>query len=273
MTDDDQLMVRLGLPLTGGQLVHAAADLGAPVLVSVNALYRDRRWRRPSKALLAMDVALDSAGFVAMRHYGDFPWTMHEYLDIAQAYPWAWYAAMDLCCEPEIAGDRQRVLLRVNKTVHNLTLMCSFAADRGIRRPVPVLQGWEPEDYERCAHDMHGRVGPLPDLVGIGSVCRRSVRGVLAIVSHLDRVLPPNIKFHLFGVKSDAMVALRDHPRAESVDSMAWDFAARMEPGPNTMEKRTAAMRRWYAKQLLSLDHGASDEQLEFNLKGANHAR
>lgn len=52
-----------------------------------------------------MDVALDSAGFVAWAHYGDFPWTVEQYVALAASRPWAWWASMDACCEPEVAGS------------------------------------------------------------------------------------------------------------------------------------------------------------------------
>jgi len=89
--------------------------------------------------------------------------------------------------------------------------------------------------------------------MGIGSVCRRHLHGpdgLLVILNKLDRELPAGVRLHLFGVKGDAIRHLRDLPRVQSVDSMAWDLAARRErEGSSRIEDRSEAMRRWYLAQ------------------------
>jgi hypothetical protein len=121
---------------------------------------------------------------------------------------------------------------------------------------MPVLQGWRPDDYVRCFDLM--QVLPLPDLLGIGSVCRRhlgGVDGLMSIVAHLDRALPRQHKLHLFGVKGAAIGELAGHPRVHSVDSMAWDAAARRsKTGSCTIEHRSAHLRSWYAAQCARLN-------------------
>lgn len=105
--------------------------------------------------------------------------------------------------------------------------------------------------------------GEWPAVVGLGSVCRRQLKGpdgIYALLGHLDAVLPPHVRLHLFGVKSGALQRLADNPRVCSVDSCAWDFAARVE-SRQTGESRTAAyrgkfMRDWYAKQQGAIDTG-----------------
>jgi hypothetical protein len=108
----------------------------------------------------------------------------------------------------------------------------------------------------RCADMM----GELPTLVGIGSVCRRSLggpAGVVRVVTKLDAALPKHARFHLFGVKGTAIRALAGHPRIYSIDSAAWDAAARWEKqrdGENyNIAYRSAHMRRWYLGQRSSL--------------------
>ncbi|CAM4041428.1 Hypothetical protein HVIM_03815 (plasmid) [Roseomonas mucosa] len=68
-------------------------------------------------------------------------------------------------------------------------------------------------------------------MLGVGSVCRRQVGGadgVLRVVDTLDRALgDAPVRLHLYGVKSEAMHALRDHPRVASVDSQAYGQTAR----------------------------------------------
>lgn len=73
-------LLRIGLPLVGGQLPAAARDIGCAVLVSANALavYDDDREFvrfRTCPDLDGLDVALDSAGFVAWAaHAGRGTW-------------------------------------------------------------------------------------------------------------------------------------------------------------------------------------------------------
>lgn len=256
------MQVRLGLPIPGGALAAAASRLSAPVLLSANAFSRswpvarrhEMRWpgfRRPGPALAGLDVALDSAGFVAMARYRGFPWTVADYLDLAASFPWAWWAQMDCCCEPEIAGDRDTVLLRIAETARLLGECRRAAREAGIAPPMPVLQGWRPEDYLLSAE--LAPVAQWPELVGIGSICRRAVRGpagLLEIVDRLDRALPRHVRFHLFGVKGPGIAALRGHDRIASVDSQAWDMAVRHAvPVGRTMARRIAAMETWYRAQ------------------------
>lgn len=251
------VLLRVGLPLVGGQLPAAARAVGAPVLVSANALAVYDKWRewhrwRAAPDLDGMDVALDSAGFVAWSRYGAFPWTVEAYVRLASSRPWTWWAQMDACCEPEIAASRAAVRMRQAETIRLLHECRREAARAGVAGPVPVLQGWRASDYA-------WHVGQLDlhedRLVGVGSMCRRHVwgpDGVLAVVDALDRVLPRQVRLHLFGVKSDGLEVLARHPRIASVDSMAWDVDARSigrSAGGTTMAVRTDAMHRWYARQ------------------------
>lgn len=253
------MLVRLGIPASFPRFTAAADAIGAPTLISANAMRKDGKFRRLKPgAFSGDDVALDSAGFVAMVRYGGFPWSIGEYIDLAASYPWSWWAAMDLCCEPQIARDADVVEERIAGTAR-LLADCQAAADeRGIRRPMPVIQGWTPDQYERCA----GMLGDLPPLVGVGSVCRRQIKGpagLMAVVQRLDRVLPRSTSLHLFGVKSTGLSILAGHPRVASIDSMAWDFAARRDKSAAyTVDHRISHMRRWYAAQQGRLASSAS---------------
>lgn len=246
------MMIRIGIPASFRRFSAVANNLGAPILISANALRRNGRFRHPKADLFnGANAALDSAGFVAMMRYGGFPWQVEEYVALAGSYPWAWWAAMDYCCEPQIAGDREEVDRRLCATVAMLRRCEMSARERNIIAPMPVLQGWQPDDYLRCA-DL---IGDLPDLVGVGSVCRRQVfgsDGLIAVINRLDRGLPAHVRVHLFGVKGAAIAKLRGHPRVASVDSMAWDFACRRDRGdaPYSTETRSAFMRRWYLAQV-----------------------
>jgi hypothetical protein len=257
----------LGLPYLRGPLLAKARDLGAPVLVSANAFSRwtedtfCRLWRGfrvPDVDVVASlaGCCLDSAGFVAARKYGGFPWTVDNYLDLCASAPWTWFAAMDWCVEPEIAADNGTVLDRISGTVR-LNIQCiNGARERGIvDRLVPVIQGWEVHHYLRCLDRMAGFLDGF-SLLGVGSMCRRPVEGqtgILQVVDALDRALPAGVQLHLFGLKSAGMEEVRDHPRIASVDSQAYGVRARqiaLEQKRTKTEVFVAGvMAKWYVRQ------------------------
>lgn len=251
------MMIRVGLPASFPRLSAASRELSAPVLVSANAFWRDGRFHPPRHDFHGSDVALDSAGFVAMFRYWGYRWNLDQYVALAKAMRPTWWAAPDYCCEPEIASDRAEVLDRVTRTAFKLDWARQVAADMGVPPPMPVLQGWFPDDYLRCTDLMPA----LPALVGVGSVCRRRLggnAGIISVVAALDRSLPPHVKFHLFGVKGAAIAHLAGHPRVLSVDSAAWDYAARRAALADNLPSNTVAhkighMRQWYGDQRHSL--------------------
>jgi len=255
--------VRVGIPLTGGKLVAAAREAGYPVLFSANAFFVAHGKGSPMEGdfrkfkeidpqqFEGLDAALDSAGYVAAAKYGDYRWTPEQYLDLAAAFPWRWYASIDWCVEPGVAGDRPMRILRMAATANMVGRLNRLADIRGMPRPMPVIQGWTAAEYLECAGWM-----PLlewPDLVGVGSVCRRNLSGpdgIFAILDALDARLPRNVRFHMFGVKSAALAKLAGHPRIASSDSMAWDFGARCDRRTGRdMAYRIERMHEWAEKQ------------------------
>lgn len=256
-------ILRVGIPTTGGRILKAARDAGYSVLFSTNAfMNRDGNGevvsvRRPDPDQFAgLDAALDSAGFVAMARYRGFPWTIEQYLDLVESWPWAWYASWDQCVEPEIASSKIDVYFRLAETCRLLSEVRMRARDRGLPDPMPVVQGWEVDHY-RWSLD-HLPLASWPKLLGVGSMCRRHVHGpngILAIVEALDRVLPTCVGLHLFGVKGTALRFLSGHPRIASVDSMAWDFAARRQvPIGRTADKRIDVMHAWVRRNASQLE-------------------
>lgn len=225
----------VGIPASFTSFAQVIASLpdGAG-LVSANAFFNHKtgRFRVPSPDLFCgIPMALDSAGFVAMVRYWFYRWNLDQYVALAGAYPWDWWAAPDFCCEREVAHDRDEVRARIVATAAKLAWTQLLAADMGVKPCMPVLQGWRPDDYLRCA-DLIDQFSPLPDLVGLGSICRRHLagpEGVISVVERLDSILPERVRFHLFGVKGAVAVALRGHGRITSIDSQAWDAAARRE--------------------------------------------
>jgi hypothetical protein len=259
----------LGLPhLNDGPILAAARRLHLPVLISANALSRwsmldgVREWTGWRTARLAgaanlVSLDLDSAGFVAMARYRGFPWTVDAYFELARAFPFRRIASLDYCTEQEIATDREEVLDRISRTIR-ANRECAVRVDElGLTQAfMPVLQGRRPEDYERCADALSCLIRP-GSVVGVGSMCRRAVaghEGLVAVVEHLDRVLPTGIRLHAFGVKGSALPYLKPFERRiASIDSQAYGIAARRDAHlrrvPKTDALVAAHMEAWVLRQ------------------------
>jgi hypothetical protein len=261
--------VILGLPhLNEGPLLERARFLRQPALISANALSRWSKakgwpewlgWRLSTlanaKGLTSLD--LDSAGFVAMARYGGYPWTVDDYFQLAAAYPFRRIASLDYCSEHEIARDREEVLDRVARTIRANHDCRARAADLGLAdRFMPVLQGRSPEDYERCVDGLWQAIRPGA-VVGVGSMCRREVcgpTGLVAVVDHLDRVMPTGVRLHIFGAKGAALPWLKAYAgRVASIDSQAYGIAARRDAHRCRISKSEALvadhMQRWAERQ------------------------
>ena len=93
---------------------------------------------------------------------------------------------------------------------------------------LPVLQGYDPEDYARHVRD-YGSLLKENAWVGVGSVCKRNA-DPCAIYDVLDAILEvrPDLRLHGFGIKKTSLQDDRIRSRLFSADSMAWSFNARM---------------------------------------------
>lgn len=255
-------VIRVGMPLASGRLTQYGIDSGLPLMFFANAfahLDAHHRFRGFNlKAAVALpahvDCALDSAGYVAAAHFGDYRWDVDAYLDLAAARSWTFYSAMDYCVEPQIAANAATRRLRIEATVARYFQCEHRASRRGLPPPLPVIQGYDAHKYAYCARAL--ALGKDVRMVGVGSVCRRHLRGpdgLLTIVAELDRVLPSNTVLHLFGVKGGALPALAEAGLAHrigSCDSMAYDAGLRRAlPVGRTQELRAQAMINWHARE------------------------
>lgn len=207
--------------------------------------------------VLLHPIALDSAGFVAARLYRGFPWSTEAYVDLAASAPWLWWASQDWCVEPEVAHDEDAVLDRISGTVRLNMLCLNGGLRHGIAdRFVPTIQGWHPHQDLRCIERMPW-VLDCP-LVGIGSMCRRHLHGehgVMHVLDVLDGAFAGSgARWHLFGLKSQAIAVASQHPRVASADSQAYGVAARQDARKARQSKTdhllAAVMARWYRQQI-----------------------
>jgi hypothetical protein len=286
----EELAMRVGVPHKGGQLTFHAFQGSFKVMVSASAFWNpaSNSFKVPAATNLEeVDLALDSAGYTAMKLWqtkgrqkglgGVFPWRLGQYIDLASQLRAGWWSQPDLCCEPQIASNQTEVDFRVNATAtlleatlrqlyefqNELASKAHAWTPRSIanefKPPVPVLQGWVASDYLRSLDllmDIWQRWQPwlaTPVLIGVGSVCRRSLKhpthGLYAILAALEGRLPPGSRLHLFGVKGSCLSELKMLDWVASADSMAYDMGARMKAlkagHSNSMDHRSVEMTQW----------------------------
>lgn len=284
----DEMVMRVGIPHRSGRLAFHAFQEGYPAMVSASAFWdaKTREFKVPEHSdLWELDFALDSAGFTAMMLWkskgkqpgmaGVFPWTYAQYVELVGLTSRAWWSQPDMCVEPELADSAEELDFRINGTATLLegTLRVVYDWHNQMARqgwsntaiantlppPVPVLQGWKVSDYQRSLEMMlqvWERWEPWlqkPALIGIGSVCRRSLSdpefGLHAILAGLESMVPKGSKLHMFGMKGSALSQLKMLPFIGSADSMAYDFSARVKARTagvsNSIAHRSEVMSSW----------------------------
>lgn len=188
-----------------------------PLFVSHRTL-RTRKKMKPTTC----EWALDSGGFTELSMHGRWLTSEVEYVDAVARYSemgrMEFAAPMDWMCEPWIL---EKTGLSVQE--HQERTVENFLSLRDQGPFIPVLQGYELDDYVRC-FDLYSQAGvdlhQMP-LVGLGSVCRRQ---------HLDEISElidvfSGLKLHGFGMKIRGVAA--NHKKLASADSMGWSLNAR----------------------------------------------
>ncbi|MFG2652706.1 hypothetical protein [Streptomyces sp. NPDC048436] len=185
--------------------------------------------------------AVDSGGFSELQQRGRWARSPRQYIDDLYRIwegvgPFDWAAPQDWMCEPLIihggqagpltfVGTHLSVAEHQHRTVANYLELRSMAPELPI---IPVLQGWEMADYERCV-SLYERAGvdlTREPVVGLGSVCRRqSTREGAAIVTAMAA---HGLRLHGFGFKTLGLARV-GHLMA-SADSLAWSSHARRRP-------------------------------------------
>lgn len=193
--------------------------------VSVNRL-------RSRKGPFAVgDWIMDSGAFTEISTHGQYRRSVEEYA--AQIRRWKGNGnlltavAQDWMCEPWIvAKTGLSVAEHQRLTVERYDAL--LACDPSVYI-MPVLQGYEPQDYVSHLRQYGERLVPGA-WVGVGSVCKRngdprSIAGVLLAI----RRERPDLRLHGFGLKTTALGSGLIRAMLYSADSMAWSFAARRE--------------------------------------------
>ena len=271
-------------------------------MVSASAFWRQDKgcFKIPEHTNLhELDLALDSGGFVSGMLFkkkgkqrgiaGIYPWSLSQYVELANSMGVNWWSQPDFCVEEAIAETREEVDYRINATAtmleatlrlvyewqNELAKTCSSTTVANMIKPcVPIVQGFTISDYQRSADmlmQVWSRWQPwldAPTLIGVGSVCRRSVKhpvhGLNAILAGLEGLIPESSRVHCFGVKGTVLSELKMLPWVASADSMAWDFGARVKARKagcsNTMAHRSREMSEWMQKAASRLKPTAGDQ-------------
>lgn len=198
---------------------------GVPLFVSRGRLARIKRWRPATTRW-----ALDSGGFTELGSHGRWRFSVASYAEeIARAHMEIgmldWAAPMDSMCEPDVLARTGRSLVaHQHETVERYLELVAQVTEVFIP---PVLQGFEPEDYWRCA-DIYAAAGvdllSMP-LVGVGTVCRRQATPEIGYL--IQELASTGLRLHGFGVKLDGLS--RYGRLLASADSLAWSLRARMQ--------------------------------------------
>ena len=196
---------------------------------------RLNQYRRLPRAITPRAItpwALDSGGFTELSLFGGWRTSPFAYASAVRRYRdeigrLEWASPQDWMCEPfmlERTGlsieDHQQL------TTANFLELRTMAADLPF---IPVLQGWQPDDYLRHV-EMYESAGvdlAVEPLVGLGSVCRRQASGEAEDI--VLRLQP--LRLHGFGIKTQAIA--RYGGILTSSDSMAWSYAGRRRPSAN----------------------------------------
>lgn len=211
--------------------------------ISVNRL-RSRRLPIDTR-----DWIMDSGAFTEISTHGHYRHSVADYA--AEIRRWATNGsgrllaavAQDWMCEPFIvAKTGLSVLEHQRLTIERYDALT--AEDTAGVYVLPVLQGFEPSDYERHVAMYGARLAPGA-WVGVGSICKRNgdPRAVAAVLLAIKGIRP-DLRLHGFGLKTTALADPLVRAQLETADSMAWSFAARRE-GRNPNDWREAA--RWAA--------------------------
>jgi hypothetical protein len=175
------------------------------------------------------DWILDSGAFSTIFTHGGYPDPPEVYAE--QIKRWKTNGNLlaavtqDYMCEPAMlaktgltVADHQRLTIER----YDALLRCETAC-----YIMPVLQGYEPEEYVSHIRQYGGRLMEGA-WVGVGSVCKRNSSPCLILdVLIAIKSERPDLNLHCFGLKTTALAHGTIRTLTHTADSMSWSFEAR----------------------------------------------
>jgi len=167
----------------------------------------------------------DSGGFVASRIWGEYRYSLEQYVNWLLSWRPLSAATMEYCCEPELAVVTRE---RQDRTTDN----ARQAWEQFRQLPfawVPTIQGWLPEDYQRHAYELKPLIEDMAAYyatnphwrVGVGTLCRRNDATMVQAILNAIREVLPGVPLHVWGIKLDALRSI-NLAQVVSTDSAAW---------------------------------------------------
>ena len=195
-----------------------------------------------TKPRACTSFALDSGGFTELQMYGRWTINVDQYVDEVGVYVrhygkrLRWVAPQDWMCEPIVIaggiGKRGQKFAGTGLSVeeHQRRTVANFVQLRGRLGAIliPVLQGWQLQDYWRC-QQMYADAGvdlASERTVGVGTVCRR--QGTNEATQIMQTLAVDGLRLHGFGFKKTGLANC--HHFMSSADSTAWSDTARQNP-------------------------------------------
>jgi len=173
---------------------------------------------------------VDSGGFPSSyQHNGYKGKSDAQYLNYVMRHRAECYALRDYPCEPQILRRHNlTVQQQIQRTLQHHLRLLDLHDSLGVKaQPVPVLQGWHVSEYLDCL-DSFREHGLIKDYMAIGSLCRRhATKQIARIILTLHSELPRRVKLHAFGTKISVLSNPAVFDSLFSVDSGAFDYAAR----------------------------------------------
>lgn len=236
---------------------------GAHIMLNASQFWDSAQpgWQRLGRVSRGGLVFLDSGGFVFFSKRGAYPFTAGAYLNLVSYVRPDYFASLDLPCVPAItAGLQQSVAERIKATVQNALELIELEPMlwRGGSTPqlVPVIQGWQLEDYRHCI-ELYAEAGGIRPYMAVGSMFNRSSAEAAALISGIAEhaQLHGVQRLHFFGLKMSRQLEVLRH-LIYSLDSAAVYFAANARIKHEWGGKRWAptraakkqALRHWLAK-------------------------
>jgi len=167
---------------------------------------KDGKWPRWRFFPFAGRTWADGGGFNLLNLYGEYPFTVANWMNLVAFLGADYCATLDYPCEPDIS--RQLGLMtnedRLQATVERAR-ECLEYSEMLDTQIVPVIQGFSLGEYRRCI-DLHSRAGTIREYMAVGSMCRRLSSNKLhelipGIYSHARQAGVKRL--HFFGLKAD----------------------------------------------------------------------
>lgn len=135
------------------------------------------------------------------------------------------YAWRDYVCETDVrdyhnvdVADQQR------RTIESHIELADLHDDYGITAmPIPVAQGWDPQDYETHSRQLSEQ-GLVDDWLGVGTLCGRNDPKQVEDIIRAVRTILPDVNIHAFGLDRVCYTNEYIMDEIRSTDSLAYCY-------------------------------------------------